>query len=145
MGSNSLYLFLDTESSLCETSHRRVLVSLAYEVVDGDNVLHAACYDVVLQPVDHVPDSRSLQIHGIQPAWSRECGRPIKEVLQRFFAYVDFFRPTAIVGHDVVGDVNLILNEALFSGAVQFGTIPESLGRLVCTRMLTTELCAIPL
>ena len=140
-----LFLILDTESSLCKRMHRRVLVSLAYEVVDTNNTRHAACYDVVSQPDEHVPDDRSLQIHGIAPDSSRQCGRPLHEVLQRFFAYLDFFQPDAVVGHDVVSDINLIVSEALCTRGFGCGSIPNGLSRLVCTRMLTTNLCAIPL
>ena len=71
--SKKCYLILDTESSICHYQQRRVLVSLAFEVVhivNGRLRVAAGHYDVVRQPSDAQLDSLSEQVHGIS---LRDC------------------------------------------------------------------------
>ena len=175
-GVGGRYLVLDTESSLCLRRRRRVLVSLAYEVVDlsppgvappgpphggasptppaataagrggagGVATPPAAHYELVLQPPDVAPDARSVAIHGIPPPASWGPGRPLRDVLERLFECLRRTAPCAVVGHDVVGDVHLLVSEAVHAG-LGVDAVPPVLGRLVCTRLLATGRCAIPL
>lgn len=165
------FLVLDTESSLCVARRRRLLVSLAYEVVEVGTAsgeeeeeeeegqprpprhrILAAGYDVIRQPDDTLPDARSVRIHGITPQYSWSHGEPLRQVLDRFFRCLEAHRPDAVVGHDIVGDVSLLATEELLllrgSPAVPASPHPavaSRLHRLVCTRMLSTHRCAIPL
>ena len=56
---------LDTESSLCPKWGRRVLVSLAYEVVDPQGQVLVSTYQVVSQPAGPQPDPASVAMHGL--------------------------------------------------------------------------------
>ena len=85
-------------------------------------------------------------------------GIPLRLALDRLFRCIDTYKstesllneqisvttPTAIVGHDITGDVNLLVSEALHCGC-SYSSLPRSLTRLICTRMLATSRCAIPL
>lgn len=73
-----------------------------------------------------------------------EYGRTVGEVLIEFFRYLETHAPSAIVGHDITGDVNLLVSEAVLNG-LSCSTVPSALHRLVCTRMLATQPCGIPL
>lgn len=154
-------LVLDTESSLCHRRHQRLLVSLAYEVVDGLGRVHAAHYELVWQPrlggwfssktepttsrpKDIKPDIRSVRIHGLNPEVSWRYGQPLLHVLQRLYACLEAHRPCAVVGHDVWGDVSLLVSESVHCG-MPCHHLPQALRRLLCTRMMATHRCAIPL
>ena len=87
-------------------------------------------------------------------------GIPLRAALDRLFRCIETYKnidlfvprqkkrsvipPTAIVGHDIAGDVNLLVSEALHCGC-SYSSLPRSLTRLICTRMLATSRCAIPL
>jgi len=140
-----LYLILDTESTLCKRRRRRILVSVAYEVTAEDGTVHESQYGIVRQPPDLEPDERSLAVHGIAPASSWGPGQPLADILQELFGCVRRNDPVAVVGHDVVGDVSLLVSEAVHAGLHLGQVIPAGLHQLLCTRMLATRRCAIPL
>lgn len=163
-----LYLVLDTESSFCHFQRRRYLVSLAYEVIDAAGGVRVARYHLVRPHQNACPDASSERIHGISldmasnqdtPSsllllrfcWAGGVGRPVDEygsevtsVLTEFFHALETHCPTAVVGHDITGDVNLLISEAICHG-LSCARVPAALQRLVCTRMLATQPCAIPL
>lgn len=139
---NTNYLVLDTESTVCQHRRIRILVSLAYEVVDPKGRVLFSHYDIVWQPPDMDPDPKSIEIHGITPEVSWNSGGcALQDVLARLFGCLEGFLPRSVVGHDVVGDINLLVSEAIRCGMV----VPDALRFLVCTRMLATTRCAIPL
>lgn len=143
------FLVLDTESTVCLRRRRRLLVALAYELVWPDlsrssDTATDMVYDIVALPADVEPDPRSEEIHGIGVAASREMGRPLREALVRLFRFLARHKPVAIVGHDVVGDVRLLVSEAVLAGCA-CGSLPAALMRLICTRMIATPRCAIPM
>ena len=137
-------LILDTESSVCPARRRRVLVSLAYEVVDPQGQVLVSRYEVVSQPIGFQPDPVSVAVHGLDSASTQEQGQPLDRILHRLFTVVRTNQPTAVVGHDIVGDISLLVSETIVTGVACDG-IPLQLTRLLCTRMLTTHLCALPL
>lgn len=148
MGTERCYVVLDTESSVCLDTGRRVLVSLAYEVVDvcmgaDREVVRDLYYDIVSQPPHTRLDSSSAQVHGISVERSRTEGRPVHEALSHLFAVLNHCKPYAIVGHDIVGDIKLLVGEALRAG------IPlSSLGllrKVLCTKELSIAQCRLPL
>lgn len=122
----------------------RLLVALAYELVwPLSNRRGPICYEVVSLPPDTEADPRAEAVHGISVAASCTRGRPVAAVLCALFHCLDVYQPRAVVGHDVVGDVHLLVSEAVRCGCVS-GRLPAALSRLVCTRMLATHRCAIP-
>lgn len=140
------FLVLDTESTVCLRRRRRMLVALAYQLVwpNQPDRETAMVYDIVSLPEDTDPDARSETIHGITVAASRLSGRPLRSVLLRLFRCLQHHEPSAIVGHDVLGDIRLLVSEAMLSGCA-CGSLPVELKRLICTRMIATPRCAIPL
>lgn len=86
-------------------------------------------YHLIRLPYDVILDHKSARIHGItaEDTWSR--GRTLRRVLRDFFQTIEQYRPTqlsmcctpliwmivvdGIVGHDVMGDVNLLVSELL--------------------------------
>lgn len=144
-------VFVDTESSVCVLRRRRVLVSIAYQVVDVHGTVYASHYELVYHcPTEYLPDPQSVAIHRISPEESQQHGQPLADVLYRFFACVGRHRPAAIVGHDIGGDLALLVSEAVNcadaspDAVVLLAMIPQR-AHLVCTRMLATHHCAIPL
>lgn len=168
------YVVLDTESSVCKLRRRRLLVSLAYECLEvtdpeGEDKNHGhhrvvdrpvpvlstpysvggvparrRGYHVVRLPGDVVLDRRSVTIHGISAENTWTHGSALQDVLLHFFACIERYHPDAIVGHDVVGDIGLLVSELLHHGCSS-AWVPSAICRLVCTRMLATHRCAIPL
>ena len=144
-------VFLDTESSVCLSRRRRVLVSIAYQVVDVHGTVYASHYELVWQcPAEYRAAPQSVAIHRISAEESQAYGQPLASVLHRFFACVERHRATAIVGHDIGGDLALLVSEAVTTAgmspdaALLLAMIPRA-AHLVCTRMLATHHCAIPL
>jgi DNA polymerase III epsilon subunit-like protein len=145
MAKSQCYVVLDTESSVCQLSFRRVLVSLAYEVVDvnASNVVRQSHYEIIRQPGCMQLDTLSESIHGITVKQSQEKGKPLADVLQRFLTVLHTVSSNAIVGHDIAGDIQLIVNEA-----IRVGVRPTDLGplrRLLCTKLLSIAQCRLPL
>lgn len=108
----------------------------------------ASGYDVVTLPEDVDLDTRSVSIHGITPQYTWAHGSAPVDVLTRFFRCLLQHRPAAIVGHDIVGDVALLATEVLLLEQPRPPDLLRALHglhRLVCTRMLSTHRCAIPL
>ena len=142
----SRFLVLDTESSVCKTTHARLLVSMAYEVVvvkSGTLSVSYSRYDVVAVPAHIRLDAHSERVHGIS-ADVRKLGRPLDAVLVDFLRTVEKHQPQAIVGHDVTGDVVLFVNEAIRAGVPVSG-MHRAFRRLICTKHLTVGQCCIPL
>lgn len=151
-----VYLVVDTESSVRLDDRLRVLVSIAYEVVatgadggggEGDRaaVVRASGYDIVRQTPDRPLDPDSLRIHGIDGPTSRNAGKPLRTVIANLAAVVRAHRPTAVVGHDVRGDVSLIVSECLRLNLDPRRHFGDLFGRLVCTKLAATVPCGIPL
>lgn len=141
------YLVLDTESSLDVTTAcpRRVLVSIAYEVVSRQTgAVMYAVYDTVRVSSDARFDAASVRIHGISHAHASSHGQPLSVVLGRLTHTLERFRPIAIVGHDIVNDMALLVSEALRvrKCVPQLGPYAT---RLICTKLATVALCRIPL
>lgn len=65
------YLVVDTESSLCLQRRQRILVSLAYEIVDLHGTVHASYYAIVRLPPWSLLDEESTAVHGITPELPR--------------------------------------------------------------------------
>ena len=139
------YVVLDTESSVCERSFRRILVSIAYEVVDVhlSATVRESYYDIVQLPPDAMLDFVSEQIHGITLDIAREKGRPLLGILQTFLSVLQDVRPYAIVGHDIANDIQLLVNEAIHVGIPPASLC--SLRTLLCTKELSIALCRLPL
>lgn len=147
-----LYLVVDTESSVRLNDRCRVLVSLAYEVVDtvgapsdSGSIIRASGYDIVHQSADLPLDPISLRVHRIDGPTSRSIGRPLRTVLADLAAIVRTHRPTAVVGHDVRGDVSLLVSECLRVRLDPRRLFGELFGRLVCTKLASAVPCGIPL
>lgn len=153
------YLILDTESSVRLDDRRRVLVSLAYEVLsaaaaEGDDAadtgnprgrILAAGYDIVHQSPDRPLDAESLRVHRIDGPTSRNTGKPLRTVLSDLAGVVRSYAPTAVVGHDVRGDVTLLVSECLRVRMDPRRHFGELFTRLVCTKLAATVPCGIPL
>jgi DNA polymerase III epsilon subunit-like protein len=124
----------------------RILVSLAYEVVDPERgTVLLAHYDVVKLPAHAQLDPASQRVHGITVREARRKGRELRDVLQRLCGVVRRHAPVAAVGHDVAGDVVLLVSECLRCGLSPTklrGLLPQ---RLVCTKLAATGRCGIPL
>lgn len=145
------YLIVDTESSVCQMSRDRVLVSIAYEVLDVDPsaagvgpTTLARVYDLVKVPPHYWLDATSERIHGITAYDTHEKGLPLERVLVRLAAVVKRYAPQAIVGHDVASDVVLLVSEC-----VRAGIPPDCFGclfrKLICTKVAALPRCRIPL
>jgi hypothetical protein len=142
------FLVLDTESSICQETNRRVLISLAYQVVDvhlgtlteDTQELH---YDIVQQPSGIHLDNASEQIHGITLDRTQREGIPLCDALNRLLQVVKDSAPHAVVGHDIVGDIKLIVCEAIRAGMVPAQLSP--LRNVLCTRQLSLGKCRLPL
>ena len=114
---NKRYLVVDTESSVCLRRRQRILVSLAYEVVDAHGRVYCSHYGVVRLPPWVILDEESVAVHGItpeMPRWvhrgthrssSQRDGVPLEDMLREFLECLRQNHPVAIVGHDVTGDV----------------------------------------
>ena len=138
------FVIVDTESSVCRESNMRILVSLAYEVVDGEGSVRHSQYDLVaLPPAIHL-DRRSQRIHGITPDASVRRGRALYAVLWDFLDHMETARPCAIVGHDVVADAALLVSEALRVG-FPAARLRTAFVHLLCTKQLAVGHCGIPL
>jgi hypothetical protein len=141
-------LVLDTESSVCRTEHRRILVSVAYEVIVFDAttdtyMIESSGYHIVSPEAHTDPDPASLSVHQIPPNYAKQYGHPLFDVLSAIRRVVEHYRPAAIVGHDIVGDVALLVTEAMRCG---LNHLFRWLGpTLICTKFLSMGPCAIPL
>lgn len=144
----TVYIVLDTESSLCRIQRRRVLVSLAYEVLvhsnDGGHTVEYSGYDIIQPEMYTDPDPASVNIHHIQSCYAYQYGRPLVDVLQTLGAVTKKYQPTAIVGHDITNDVVLLISEAMRCGISQFDCLGP-VAHLICTKLLSTGPCAIPI
>ena len=139
------FVVLDTESSVCRDSNVRVLVSLAYEIVDvADGAVRDAHYDLVALPPSIRLDRSSQPIHGITPATSMRRGRALYHILRDFVDRMVAERPVAIVGHDVVPDAALLVSEGLRVG-LPAARLRGVFRRLLCTKQLAVGHCGIPL
>lgn len=144
----TVYLILDTESSIALETGERVVLSLAYEVVSldpsGDDTLRRlhTVYDIVAVDTDTSLDTNTLRIHGISKEMSLAVGKPLRAVLQQLTSAITRFHVAALVGHDIVNDITLLVG-----AAIRVGLPPQSLavGRLICTKVASHGLCAIPL
>jgi hypothetical protein len=152
------FVVIDTESSVCHDTNIRILVSFAYEVVadDGDTV-RASCYDLVALPPGIRLDRRSQRCHGITPSAMARRGRALFHILRDpatigvgswsdrdFVDTMTTVQPTALVGHDVVGDAVLLVSEALRVG-LPAAHLRDVFLRLLCTKQLAVGRCCIPL
>jgi DNA polymerase III epsilon subunit-like protein len=139
------YVVLDTESSVRLDTGLRVMVSLAYVTLNPEERDDAAemQYEIVKQPPDVPLDAQSESIHSIDHRTMQAQGAPLVDVLGRFLAFLTKHRPRALVGHDVTGDVDLLVTEALACGLSPAALTP--LRRLICTKQLAAARCAIPL
>jgi hypothetical protein len=140
------YLVIDTESSLRLDTRLRVLVSLAYEVVaTEDDSVRAAGYDIVRHSPGCPLDPRSLRVHHIDADTARVHGKPLRAVLANLASVIRKYQPVAVVGHDVQGDVCLLVSECLrlnLSPAHCFGNLFRW---MVCTKLGGAVPCGIPL
>ena len=141
-------MVLDTQSSICQRSFRRLLVSIAYEVVDVNQACSSGSvreshYHIVKQPKGVELDSVSEAIHGITVVDSQRHGKPLQTVLHHFLTCLNQVSPTAIVGHDIRGDIQLLVNEAIRTGIHPAELAP--LRRLLCTKELSIAQCRLPL
>ena len=165
---SSCYVVFDTESSVCKLRRRRLLVSLAWtgpcgtkkkknrrawshevlrveeEQQKNRGVIIDGGYGLVRLPHDVALDDRSVRIHGITPEHTWTQGTELPDVLLAFFRCIERHSPDALVGHDVVGDMSLLVSELLHAGCSTVW-LPSAVCRLVCTRILATPQCAIPL
>lgn len=155
-----VYLVLDTESSVRMDTRLRVLVALAYEVLATDDdaravhpphsssqscCVRARGYDIVRQPSDSPLDPDSHRIHQIDVPTSQRTGRPLRTILANLAEVIREYRPTAIVGHDVHGDIALLISECVRSDLnpnIHFG---DWLRQLICTKIGGAVPCGIPL
>ena len=140
------FLVLDTESSVNLSDGRRVLVSLAYEVIEyissRSTVLHQ-CYHIVRMSPSAVPDSHSERIHGIRREKSDAQVHSLRDVLQTLADTLIFWKVQVIVAHDAVADVALIITEGIRCGLKPRALLPVL--RLICTKLACHGICAIPL
>lgn len=146
MHADHCFLVLDTESSLCHYRQHRVLVSVAYEVVQfcGNRMHVRFCrYEVVKQPPYACLDPISEQVHGLsmQDCQGKRAGA-LRDVLGRLLDALDRHRPLAVVGHDIANDVVLIVTEALRCGI--HPSRLRALQRLLCTKLYATGPCGLP-
>lgn len=140
------YLIIDTESSVSMDTYLRVLVSLAFEVVTTeDTTVQSSGYDIIRQPLGRRLDPYSLYIHGIDSGTARSHGKPLHKVLSNLATVVRKHRPVAVVGHDVQGDVGLLISECLRSNLNPNELFGDLFRRLVCTKIGSAVLCGIPL
>jgi DNA polymerase III epsilon subunit-like protein len=138
------YVVLDTESSVRLDTGLRVMVSLAYAALEpGAGDPQDLRYEIVKRPPDVPLDPQSESIHCIDRRTMLAQGAPLGDVIRRFLAFLTQHRPRALVGHDVTGDVDLLVTEALLCGLPSAALTP--LRRLICTKQLAAARCAIPL
>jgi hypothetical protein len=140
------YLVIDTESSVCQDTQLRILISLAYEVLDGSNCqVLCSQYDIVQLPMGSRMDHNSTRIHGISVHESQHKGKPLLRVLSILRETIEQYKPTVIVGHDVVGDAILLINECIRCGLSPDQLFQGALRELLCTKQMTIGECCIPL
>lgn len=140
-------------------------MSLAYEVLAMDDTIplqpapqpscssskpirsyiRARGYDVVRQPSDSPLDPESFRIHRIDVPTSRRTGRPLRAILTDLAAIVREHRPTAVVGHDIQGDISLLISECVRSNLDPNAQFGDWLRRLICTKIGAVVPCGIPL
>jgi DNA polymerase III epsilon subunit-like protein len=138
------YIVLDTESSVRLDTGLRVMVSIAYSTLDpGTCETPDLRYEIVKHPPDVPLDPHSESIHCIDRRTMQVQGAPLLDIIRRFLAFLTQHRPRALVGHDVTGDVDLLVTEALMCGLPPAALTP--LRRLICTKQLAAARCAIPL
>ena len=141
-------MVLDTESSVCRTEHRRMLVSVAYEVIVFDPTtdtyhIESSGYHIITPEAYTDPDPASVNVHQIPPTYAQQHGCPLFDVLSALRVVVEHYRPTAIVGHDIVGDIALLVTEAMRCGLHHlFRWLSPT---MICTKFLSMGPCAIPL
>ena len=140
-----IFVVLDTESSVCRDTNRRILVSLAYEIVDIDGLgVLEAVYELVQPPQTVLAvDPASESVHGITMRTSLSEGKPVERVIRRLMDCLQRVQPLAVVGHDITGDIKLLVSEALQSGVSPCAFLP--LRRLLCTKELSAAFCCLPL
>ena len=94
-------------------------------------------------PPDVHLDELSFQIHHIDLHTLQLEGSDLKDVLLKLHSHLHHYSPMAIVGHDVVNDLVLLVNEAIRVNLSLKTLFP--LHRLLCTKLATIAVCAIPL
>ena len=141
-------MVVDTESSVCRTEHRRMLVSVAYEVIVFDPATdtyntESSGYHIITPEAHTDPDPASVSVHHIPPTYAQQHGCPLVDVLCALWGVIEHHRPAAIVGHDIVGDIALLVTEAVRCGLHRLVHCLAPL--LICTKFLSMGPCAIPL
>ena len=102
-----------------------------------------ARYDLIAHPSDVVLDIASERVHGITAAVAHAQGRSLRDVLSDFLEALRSHDCMAIVAHDVVGDVTLLVSESLRAGLQPAAC--RAFRRLLCTKLLSAAHCRIPL
>lgn len=121
-------------------------MSLAFEVVTTeDTTVQSSGYDIIRQPLGRRLDPYSLYIHSIYTGTARSHGKPLHKVLSNLAPVVQKHRPVAVVGHDVQGDVGLLISECLRSNLNPNELFGDLFRRLVCTKIGSAVLCGTPL
>lgn len=148
----------DTESSLrCDAGFRRSLVSLAFEMVciridrAGGRLLTETLesyYAVVSPPAGAHFDAASARVHRLTAELCRVHGRPLSEVVGALLGAIHRHAAAGVripvVGHDVAGDVALLVDECLRGGLASPCELRRAFSHTVCTKLLTVGLCRLP-
>lgn len=123
----------------------------AFELVqaraDGsDHRTLESYYALVAQPEGVSLDRVSRNVHGIDEEACRHHGRPLAEVLGALLAVLRRAAPArpVVVGHDVVADAALLVDECLRKNIAPPAELRRAFGRAVCTKLLTIGRCRLP-
>lgn len=109
----------------------------------NETTVRQTFYDIVRPSSDLSLDTVSENVHGITREECTRDGRSLMDVMHRFLTVLRDVQPCAVVGHDVVGDIRLLVSEA-----IRIGMSPGSLfhlRRVLCTKELSMGRCRLPL
>lgn len=137
-------IFFDTETTgvprnynapISDDKNWPRLVQIGYIVMDGNKTVYSH-EDIVKPDGFEIPESVS-KIHGITTERALQDGRPLADVLDEFFSWVN--EADAIVGHNVSFDVNIVGAE--FYRLYQLDPFKKP---VICTMKASTDFCKIP-
>lgn len=140
-------LVIDTESSVDPFTGYRRLLAVAYATTHLQT-------DVEIVYIDHADtnicdalnsDTKSFAIHGVDACNLPSPNMRPRLALKAIFDYCTKNKVRRVMAHGVIGDVALLVSEAVWCGLDPVQDIPQCFLQTFCTRNACRTLCAIPL
>lgn len=136
-------LFFDTETTGLPKNREPAIngshnwphmVSISWVLQDDGKTIDSQSF--IVKPNWQIPED-SIKIHGItqQRAW--RDGRPLKEIIERFFSISYDW----IVAHNIDFDLNVLINACLWDLKM---SVPR-FGKQFCTMKNSIDICRIPM